>query len=97
MKFNETNLKTASECLKVLSHPLRLKILFLIKDSSLNVSSIESLTGASQSNVSKHLAIMRYNGMVKQEKRGNEVYYTVATDKLKKLLEIIGDLLCEKG
>ena len=96
MKFNDNNLQTASECLKVLSHPLRLKILFLIKDKSLNVSSIESLTGASQSNVSQHLAIMRYNGMVKQEKKGNEVYYSIASDKLKKLLDIIGDLLCER-
>ncbi|BBB31865.1 ArsR family transcriptional regulator [Thermotomaculum hydrothermale] len=96
MKFNENNLTTASECLKVLSHPLRLMILFLIKDQSLNVSSIEKLTGATQSNVSQHLAIMRYNGMVKQEKKGNEVYYTVATERLKKLLELIGELLCEK-
>ncbi len=97
MKFNDSNLQTASECLKVLSHPLRLKILFLIKDSPLNVSSIENLTGSSQSNVSQHLAIMRYNGMVRQEKKGNEVYYSVASDRLKSLLEIIGDLLCERN
>ena len=97
MKFNNDKLQSASECLKVLSHPLRLKILFLIKDSPLNVSSIENLTGSSQSNVSQHLAIMRYNGMVKQEKKGNEVYYSDASDRLKSLLEIIGDLLCERN
>ena len=97
MKFNNDKLQTASECLKVLSHPLRLKILFLIKDAPMNVSSIESFTGASQSNVSQHLAIMRYNGMVKQEKKGNEVYYSVASGRLKSLLEIIGDLLCERN
>jgi len=96
MKFRETSLKNASECLKVLSHPLRLQILFLIKDKPMNVSSIEKLTGASQSNVSQHLAIMRYNGMVSQEKKGNEVYYAVSSERLKKLLEIIGDLLCER-
>lgn len=96
MKFNDDNLQTASECLKVLSHPLRLQILFLIKDKSLNVSSLESLTGATQSNVSQHLAIMRYNGMVKQKKKGNEVYYSVSNEKLRKLIEIIGELLCER-
>ena len=97
MIFNNDSLNRVSECLKVLSHPLRLKILFLIKDRPFNVSSIEKITGAGQSNISQHLAIMRYNGMVKQEKKGNEVYYSISEEKLKRLLELIKDLLCEKG
>ncbi len=97
MIFNENILNKASQCLKVLANPLRLKILFLIKEKPMNVSSLEKITGASQSNVSQHLAVMRYNGMVKQEKRGNEVYYTVVDNNFKKLLDIIGELLCEKG
>ncbi len=97
MMFNNDSLNRVSECLKVLSHPLRLKILFLIKDKPYNVSAIEKITGAGQSNISQHLAIMRYNGMVKQEKKGNEVYYSISEEKLKRLLELIKDLLCEKG
>ncbi len=97
MELNENTIQNASNCLKVLANPLRLQILFLIKDKPMNVSSIESITGATQSNVSQHLAIMRYNGIVTQEKRGNEIYYTVSNDMLKTLLEVIGELLCEKG
>ncbi len=95
MNLKKDNTHGAAECLKVLSNPLRLKILFLISEKPMNVSSIEKLTGASQSNVSQHLAIMRYKGFVESEKKGTEVYYKIRDEKLKELIRVIGDLLCD--
>lgn len=95
MNLKQDNTHGAAECLKVLSNPLRLKILFLISEKPMNVSSIEKLTGASQSNVSQHLAIMRYKGFVESEKKGTEVYYKIGDEKLKELIKVIGDLLCD--
>jgi ArsR family transcriptional regulator len=93
---NEERLEQAVECLKVLAHPLRLKILSCIMESSMNVSALEKIVKTSQPNISQHLAIMRYKGMLKQEKKGNEVFYSIKNDRLKKMLMSIGDLFCQK-
>lgn len=91
---NEERLEQAVECLKVLSHPLRLKILSCIMESSMNVSALEKIVKTSQPNISQHLAIMRYKGMLKQDKQGNEVFYSIKSVRLKKMLMAIGDLFC---
>ena len=93
---NEERLEQAVECLKVLAHPLRLKILSCIMESSMNVSALEKIVKTSQPNISQHLAIMRYKGMLKQEKKGNEVFYSIKNERLKQMLMSIGDLFCQK-
>lgn len=93
---DEDKLEKAVECLKVLAHPLRLKILSCILETPMNVSTLESIVKTSQPNISQHLAIMRYKGMLKQDKRGNEVFYSIKNDRLKSMLMAIGDLFCKK-
>ena len=97
MFSNEERLEHAIQCLKVLAHPLRLKILVLLMDGPMNVSAIEREVESSQPNISQHLAIMRYRGMLHQDKRGNEVYYSIKNERLLKMLDNIADLFCEEA
>ena len=62
----------------VLSEPTRLKILHVICQSERSVSAIVSETGASQTNVSRHLGLMLSAGVVSRRREGNAVYYRVA-------------------
>ena len=62
----------------VLSEPTRLKILHAICQSERSVSAIVSETGATQSNVSRHLGLMLNAGVVSRRREGNAVYYRVA-------------------
>ncbi len=62
----------------VLSEPTRLKILHTICQDERSVSAIVEETGATQTNVSRHLALMLHAGVVSRRREGNTVYYRVA-------------------
>ncbi len=62
----------------LLSDPTRLKILHTICRSERHVSAIVAATGASQTNVSRHLALLHQAGVVTRRKVRNTVFYKVA-------------------
>jgi DNA-binding transcriptional ArsR family regulator len=62
----------------VLSEPTRLKILHTICQDERSVSVIVEETGATQTNVSRHLGLMLHAGVVSRRREGNTVYYRVA-------------------
>ena len=62
----------------LLSDPTRLKILHTICRSEHHVSAIVLATGASQTNVSRHLALLHQAGVVSRRKVRNTVFYKVA-------------------
>lgn len=61
--------------LRALSHPVRLRIVDLLKDGELCVKRLEELLGVSQSSVSQHLTRLRYAGLIDSERRGHLVCY----------------------
>lgn len=60
--LSRENLEELAECLKVLTHPVRIRILEELKGRSICVSELCERIGASQSNISKHLTLLRYQG-----------------------------------
>ncbi|MEO5764056.1 MAG: metalloregulator ArsR/SmtB family transcription factor [Casimicrobiaceae bacterium] len=61
----------------LLSERTRLKILHAICNAERSVSAIVAATGATQTNVSRHLALMHQAGVVSRRRDGNAVYYRV--------------------
>lgn len=61
----------------LLSEPTRLKILHAICRDERSVSDIVAVTGATQTNVSRHLALMHQAGVVTRRREGSAVYYRV--------------------
>jgi DNA-binding transcriptional ArsR family regulator len=72
---------------RVLSEPTRIKLVDALRDGPASVSELQAATGASQQNVSKHLAILLESGMVRRTKDGNRAYYSIADESLLKLCE----------
>ena len=62
----------------ILAEPMRLKILHTICQDEQSVSAIVAATHATQTNVSRHLALMHHAGVVSRRRDGNSVYYRVA-------------------
>ena len=65
----------------LLSEPTRLKILHAICNDERSVSAIVQETGATQTNVSRHLALLHQAGVVGRRKERNAVNYRV-TDRV---------------
>ena len=59
----------------LLSEPMRLRILHTICNGEHSVSSIVQATGGTQTNVSRHLALMHQAGVVARRRDGSAVLY----------------------
>jgi len=67
-----------AEVLKTLASPRRLEILHLLARGPIEVGRLADAIGASQPNVSQHLAVLRGAGVVEAERDGREVRYRLA-------------------
>lgn len=67
-----------AQILKSLGHPSRLFIVEEIAKEPHCVCELTALIGADTSTVSKHLSVLKNAGVVKDEKRGNLVYYSLS-------------------
>jgi len=67
-----------AKVVKALGHPSRLFIVDqLSKNGEKCVCELTEMIGADMSTVSRHLSILREAGLVKDEKRGSTVYYSL--------------------
>ena len=63
--------------LKALAHPARLQAVDELAKGERCVCELQQLIGSDMSTVSRHLAILREAGVVIDEKRGNQVFYSL--------------------
>ncbi len=82
LKMPEEMLSAVANRFKLLSEPMRLKILRTLCESERTVQEIVNNINASQANVSKHLALMHDNGIVNRRKEGLKCYYSIADDSI---------------
>ncbi|MCF8217222.1 MAG: metalloregulator ArsR/SmtB family transcription factor [Chlorobium sp.] len=75
-------LEAVSNRFKLLSEPMRLKILRVLCERERTVQDIVNEVSASQANISKHLALMHDNGVVNRRKEGLKCYYRIADDSI---------------
>ncbi len=76
--FQSDQLSYSSELMRALAHPLRLKIIeFIDRQGSVNVNKIYHALNIEQSITSQHLKIMRLVGVVKSERQGKFVLYSL--------------------
>jgi ArsR family transcriptional regulator len=64
-----------AQVLKILASPRRLEILHRLAEGPIEVGRLAEALGASQPNVSQHLAVMRSAGIVDAERDGREIRY----------------------
>ena len=83
--------------LKAIAHPLRLKLLCRLRDQELTVQELVEQSGASQSNVSQHLALLRNKGIVSARREASRVYYHIGDPKLLALIMMMQDIYCQKA
>ncbi len=74
---------------KMLGEPMRLRILQAVCGSPRTVTDIVAATGATQANVSKHLALLAAAGILQREKDGQCVYYGIKDRLAVKMCELV--------
>lgn len=81
--------KSASARLKAMAHENRLAILFHLYDGPKSVSELCKLLHLRQPAVSQQLARLRSDNMVSTDRRGKQVYYSIASDDARMVVEML--------
>lgn len=68
------------EIFKALAEENRLRILSLLLNKELCVCEIEAVLGSSQSNISRHLILLKRSGIIKCRKSAQWSYYSISGD-----------------
>lgn len=84
---DEETLNLLSSIFKVMGDPTRLKIIFALNQSTLNVSQLVELLDMSQSSISHQLSLLRHENLIKFEKVGRKVYYSLDDDHVISLFD----------
>ena len=87
MEFDKTrSFDQEAEILKVLGHPIRLKIVAGLCTKECNVKYIWECLGLPQATVSQHLALLKNKGIIEGKRDGVEVYYSVIHPLAKRIV-----------
>ncbi len=89
------DIQAAAEGLKAIAHTTRLDVLCRLQRQAMTVNQLMEAIGTSQSNLSHHLAKMRAMGLVKTERQGNCVYYSLAHAGYADLIQVLRNIYCK--
>ncbi|WP_120633370.1 helix-turn-helix transcriptional regulator [Ruegeria sp. EL01] len=88
------NATRASNFLKAISHEGRLMILCHLTSGEKSVTELEDLLSARQAAVSQQLSRLRLEGLVAPRREGKAIYYRLADDRSRRMLEVVYELFC---
>jgi DNA-binding transcriptional ArsR family regulator len=90
-------IKEQAVIFSVLADPTRLKLLKLLcnqhEPDALCVNAMVGLLGVSQPAISQHLRALKSVGLVKGERRGYHVHYSVDSENLLRYKSLVSDIL----
>jgi DNA-binding transcriptional ArsR family regulator len=87
--LSQAQLTVVARLFAVLAEPARLAILQALHDGPRTVTQLVEACAMKQANVSKHLAILHAQHLVKRERQGNSVLYEVADPMVFSLCELV--------
>jgi len=85
--------KVKADFLRSLAHPVRLKIIEHLKEKGSSVNDMVKALGVEQSNLSKHLLVLKQVGIVAARQEGSTVFYTIKDKEIFQVFSPISHIL----
>ena len=82
-----------AEVCQALSDPKRILLLYELQHGPRNVGDLAESLALSQPMVSRHLKVLRDRGMVRAEREGTSVFYSVTDARILKALDLLRGVL----
>jgi ArsR family transcriptional regulator len=82
-----------AEFFRILGHPVRVRILELLRDGERTVGDLQLQLQMDSSGTSQHLGILRKQGVLDSRREGTSVYYSVRDPRIFQLLEVARQIL----
>lgn len=77
-------MKESAELFKILSVDKRIEIIELLKKEPMSVNAIADALGVTQSAISQHLRVLKAASLVRDERKGYWIYYSLNKETLEK-------------
>ena len=87
--------EAASDLLKSLANPVRLKILCALVEGECSVGALAERIGVRETVVSQHLMRLRAEGLVRNRRVATTVYYTMTQGPALAVLKALHDEFCK--
>ncbi len=84
-------LKHAADCLRVLAHPHRLRIVQMLLQERFTVGQLAKACGIPHHMASEHLRLMQRCGFLTSRREGRCIYYEVVEPHLENILHCVED------
>lgn len=90
----ESKAEEATTLLTAMANPKRLLLLCELLDGEKNVTELSEKIGLAQSPLSQHLSKLRAWNLVKTRRDAQQVYYTIASNEVRQVLETLYRIYC---
>jgi len=85
--------RVKADFFKVLGHPVRVRILELVRERERSVGELQAALEIDSSGTSQHLAALRKQGLLEGRRDGTSVFYSVKDPRTFQLLEVARQIL----
>ncbi len=92
-RFDQAVLEV-SDFMGSLANPTRLRIICALVARECSVTTLAAATGASMSLVSRHLALLRKDHIVKTRRENQTIFYTLADAKVGRIVATLAETFC---
>ncbi|OGV61927.1 MAG: hypothetical protein A2283_18585 [Lentisphaerae bacterium RIFOXYA12_FULL_48_11] len=91
MKYEQAKIR--ADILKALAHPIRVLIVTSLVDKDRCVCELNELADIDQSNISRHLSMLKKAGIVSDRRDGMKVFYHLQTPCILKAFDCAVDVV----
>ncbi len=88
-----SGLEARAKVFKALAHPTRLFFVHELSRGPRCVCELTDMVGADMSTISKHLSVLKAAGIVVDEKRGQQVYYSLRMTCVAGFIDCVDDFI----
>src|ERR1700689_3882032 len=82
-----------AQLFRVLGHPLRIRILELLRDDERTVGELQAELNLDSSGTSQHLAALRQQGVLESRRAGTSTFYRIRDPRVSQLLAVAKQIL----
>jgi len=91
------NVDCTADVLKAIAHPTRLRILCTLNLQEMQVQTLVEKTGATQSNLSQHLSLLKERKILVTRRDANRIFYRIRDTQLLELIQLMRDIYCREA
>lgn len=93
----QARFEARARVLKALAHPSRLFIVDELSRGERCVYDLTGMVGTDISTVSKHLSVLKTAGIVSDQKRGMQVFYTLKMPCVLRFFDCVGEIMARSA